>query len=108
MLTGVIISNLLIALLCLYVAKRLRMLTQALLQFEKRMSLMEHNTHLVLRQAPEFVSRGQMGTAGLRQRYQQLQRQWQQLQQFLTILGLGKTLWNSSRNRSRFRSSVKL
>lgn len=52
----------------------------------------ERKTHNVLRRAPQAITTGQIGVYQLRQDYAQLSPKLQQIQQFLAILNLGRSL----------------
>lgn len=93
MVTVVVILNLLIALLCLYVAWRMWQLRRVLAKATDALIAAEHSTHQVLSDAPEFVLRGQGGVAHLRKQYLRAALQLQKAQQILTLLGLGQFVW---------------
>lgn len=80
--------NLAIALFCFYVAWRLWRLAQTLGAVADAMVVWERSTHKILNPAviPPAILLGQRGTARLRGRYAQLQRQLQQLQQVVAVL----------------------
>lgn len=82
--------NLVIALFCFYVAWRLWRLTQTLGAVADALTNWERNTHNTLNPAviPPAILLGQRGTAQLRGRYAQLQRQLQRLQQAIALVGL--------------------
>ncbi|HEY9607433.1 MAG TPA: hypothetical protein V6C85_37960 [Allocoleopsis sp.] len=88
MLQIVIGINILISLLCLYVAWRVWKLRRALAIAANVVASFERNTYLTLHGAPQAIYNGQLGVRGLRERYQQLDRQLQQVQQALTVLTL--------------------
>lgn len=100
----VVILNLLLSLLCLYVAWRVWNLRRVLAATADAVTLAERNTYNVLHGAPNAIYRGQIGVEGLRERYQQLDLQVQQLQQVLTLLGLVKSIWRTTSRRSAMRS----
>jgi hypothetical protein len=93
MVTIVVILNLGIACLCWYGVWHLGRLRQRLVRITAALTVAECHTHRVLQNAPNFWTQGQVGTTGLRLRYQGLLRQFQQLQQILTLLGLGQLVW---------------
>ncbi len=82
--------NLAIALFCFYVAWRLWRLAQTLGAVADAMVVWERSTHKTLNPAviPPAILLGQRGTARLRGRYAQLQRQLQQLQQVVAVVSL--------------------
>ncbi|MBD1912630.1 MULTISPECIES: hypothetical protein [unclassified Leptolyngbya] len=93
MLTIVVLANIVLSLLCLYAAWRIWRFSQVLSHAANVLSNAEQNTHQVLYGAPEAIFQGQLGVAQLRQRYQQLIPQLQQVRQALTVVNLGLTLW---------------
>lgn len=96
MVTIVIAINLLIALLCLYVAWRIWKLRLILARVADTLLAAERSTHAVLYGAPKAITKGQKGVYQLRQRYQQLEPQLQKAQQALALLSFGQTLWQRS------------
>lgn len=88
MLQIVVGINILISVLCLYVAWRVWTLRRALAIAADVVASFERSTYLTLHGAPQAIYNGQLGVRGLRERYQQLDRQLQQVQQALTILAL--------------------
>ncbi|HBB30924.1 MAG TPA: hypothetical protein DDZ80_28100 [Cyanobacteria bacterium UBA8803] len=109
MLTVVVILNVLISLLCFYAAWRIWKLRRALAIAADAISSAERNTHKVLNGAPTAIERGQSGVGGLRERYQQLEIQWQRVEQVLTLLvvlqRIWRLAWKSSIRRSHSRRS---
>jgi hypothetical protein len=93
MLTAVVIINLLISVVCFYIAGKVGKIRRAIAGFEKRIAAMERRSSKVLSNSPDFLAKRQQGTRQLRRRYQQLELQLQQVQQLLGLLGLGGTLW---------------
>ncbi len=93
MLTAVVIINLLISVVCFYIAAKVRKIRRAIAGFEMRIAAMERCSSNVLSNSPDFLAKRQQGTRQLRRRYQQLELQLQQVQQLLGLLGLGRTLW---------------
>lgn len=89
MLTLVIIFNVLLALLCLGVAWQIWRLRRILSRVANTLSTAERRTHSVLHSAPRFILKGQTGSQALRLRYQQLEKQLQQVQQVLGICRWG-------------------
>ncbi|MBD2482239.1 MULTISPECIES: hypothetical protein [Planktothrix] len=93
MLITVIIINILISLVCLYIARKIWLFTLMINRLEKRLILMERNTRFVLERAPNFIDYGQQGSAQLRQNYKQLQRQLQQLNQAMALVSFAVRFW---------------
>ncbi|HEY9741048.1 MAG TPA: hypothetical protein V6C90_11210 [Coleofasciculaceae cyanobacterium] len=95
----VVVLNVLISLLCLYVAWQVWNLRRALATAVDVLTNVERSTYAVLNGAPNAISQGQLGVHGLRERYQQLELQLQQVQQVLTVLGLIQSVWSSALRR---------
>jgi len=93
MLTAVVIINLLISLVCFYIAAKVWKIRRTIARFEMRIAAMERRSSNVLSTSPDFLAKRQQGARQLRRRYQQLELQLQQVQQLLGLLGLGRTLW---------------
>jgi hypothetical protein len=93
MVVFVLIANSLLALLCLFTAWQMLRLRRYFAKVAETLTAVERSTHNVLYRAPEFILTGQWGTRQLRQKYQALQPQYQQLQQTLSLLNLGFALW---------------
>lgn len=101
MLTAVLIINLVISLLCFYIAWKVWQVRRIIDRVESRLTAMERRSHKVLSQTPAFLTKREKGVRKLRQQYRQLESQVQQLQQVLGLLTLGGTLWRSRSQRSR-------
>ncbi|MEG4230592.1 hypothetical protein QUA40_00520 [Microcoleus sp. Pol11C3] len=93
MLTAVVIINLLISVVCFYIAAKVWKIRRTIARLEIRIAGMERRSSNVLSMSPGFLAKRQQGTRQLRRRYQQLELQLQQVQQFLGLLGLGRMLW---------------
>ncbi|MBE9094484.1 hypothetical protein [Tychonema sp. LEGE 07203] len=93
MLTGVVIINLLISLVCFYIAARVWKIRRTIALFEMRIAAVERCSRNVLGQSPAFLAKRQQGAHQLRRNYQQLELQLQQVRQLLGLLGLGRRLW---------------
>lgn len=93
MVTTVLILNGLIALVCLYAAWQVCRLRSTLAAIADALTTAERVTHRVLHGAPQAITTGQLGTAQMRQQYRLLTLQLQQVQQVLTLLGMGQLLW---------------
>ena len=94
MLTAVVIINLLISLVCFYIAAKVGKIRRTIAGFEKRIAAMERRSSNVLSNSSTFLAKRQQGALQLRRRYQQLELQLQQVQQLLGLLGLGRMLWS--------------
>ncbi len=93
MLITVIVINILISLLCLYLARKIWMFTLMINRLEKRLIIMERRTRFILERAPNFINYGQRGSSQLRQNYSQLQRQLQQLKQAMGLISFAVRFW---------------
>jgi hypothetical protein len=100
MLSGVIIINLLISLVCFYIAVKVWQVRRILEGFETRISAINRCSSNILTQSPEFLVKRQQAARQLRRNYLQLELQLQQVQQLLGLLGLGKRLWRRRVKRS--------
>lgn len=96
MLTGVVIINLLISLICFYIAVRVWKVSRTIALFEARITAMERCSTNVLGKSPNFFAKRQQRVYQLRRNYQQLELQLEQVQQLLGLLGLGRRLWRGS------------
>lgn len=97
MLNVVVVLNVLISLLCLYVARQVWNLRRVLGATVDAVLLAERNTYKVLHDAPENILQGQVGVGSARDSYQQLEVQLQKIQQVLTLLSLVQRVWGLSR-----------
>lgn len=93
MLAGVVIINLMISLVCFYIAAKVWKIRRTIALFEIRLAAIERCSSNVLSASPDFFANRQQGARQLRLRYQQLELQLQQVQQLLGLLGLGRMLW---------------
>jgi hypothetical protein len=93
MLTAVVIINLMISLVCFYIAARVWKIRRTIARFEVRIAAIERCSSNVLAKSPNFFAKRQQGAHQLRRNYQQLESQLQQVQQLLGLLGLGRMLW---------------
>ncbi|MEG4498784.1 hypothetical protein QUB05_16090 [Microcoleus sp. F10-C6] len=94
MLSAVVIINLLISLVCFYIAAKVWKIRRTIARLEIRIAAIERCSSNVLGMSPDFFANRQQGTHQLRLRYQQLEMQLQQVQQLLGLLGLGRMLWS--------------
>ncbi len=95
----VLVINLIISLICLYVAGKIWRYRQILAKVADRVNAADRSTYKVLHAAPNAIIKGQKGTRSLRQQYQQLEIQIQQIQKIMVILKLGQKIWRRSKNR---------
>lgn len=103
MIIFVVVFNVLLSLLCLYVAWQLWNLRRALAITADVVALFERDTYNALHGAPNAISQGQLGVGNLRVSYQQLEIQLQRVQQILALLGLAQRVL-----RIAIRSSTRL
>lgn len=101
MVTLVVILNLIISVLCLYVARQVWNVRLALAAATKALTDAERNTHKTLSGAPNAISQGQLGVKGMRESYQQLEVQLQQVQRVVVLLGLVQKIWSGQSRRVR-------
>lgn len=93
MVTVVVILNVLIALLCFYVARWLTKLRKKLAKAADTLISAEKSTNKVLTSSPKTIYKGQKGAKALGERYQALNRQLEQLEKVLGLLNLAPKLW---------------
>ncbi|AUB37638.1 MULTISPECIES: hypothetical protein [Nostoc] len=89
----VILVNTLISLILLYVAWRVWQLKQQLAYITDRLTAYESCTHAALNKAPENIYLSQQNIYNLRQKNQVLQMQIQQVRQIISLLLLGRQIW---------------
>ncbi|MEH1929055.1 MAG: hypothetical protein V7K14_16370 [Nostoc sp.] len=89
----VILVNTLISLILLYVAWRVWQLKRQLAYIADRLTAYESCTHAALNKAPENIYLSQDNIYNLRQKNQALQMQIQQVRQILSLLLLGRQIW---------------
>jgi uncharacterized protein YoxC len=92
-LIAVLIINLLISLLCFYIAWKVWQVKLVLDRVEKTLKVMERATYNFLSQAPQVLGQREKNLQQLRKQYRELELRWQKLQQILKILSFGGTLW---------------
>ncbi|MBN3874599.1 MULTISPECIES: hypothetical protein [unclassified Nostoc] len=89
----VILANTLISLILFYVAWRVWQLKQQLAYITDRLTAYESCTHAALNKAPENIYLSQENIYNLRQKNQALQMQIQQVRQIISLLLLGRQIW---------------
>ena len=89
MIAVVVCFNVLIALLCFYVAFKVWKFRQTLGKVADTLLSVERKAHSLLYGAPDAIMKGQSGANYLRSQYQQLEPQLQQVRQALAMLSLG-------------------
>lgn len=93
MVTIVVVTNTLIALILFYVAWRVYQLRLRLARIADTLIAVERSSYAVLHKAPNAIYRGQQGIDKLRQGNEPLQLKIQRMRQVLSLLGLGQQLW---------------
>lgn len=93
MVTFVIVINVLISIVCFYIAWRVVKLRRRIAKFADKIIVAERRTYAVLHKAPPGILKGQWGTQYLQERYRQLEDRLQQLRQVLVLLTLGQKIW---------------
>ena len=83
---GVIIINVLISVICLYLAAKLWKLGKEIDQAANAILQADRGTYNVLHNAPGAIVKGEKGTRNLRKQYQKLQGQVQTLRQAIAVL----------------------
>lgn len=93
MLIFVVIFNLLLSLLNFYIAWRIWKLWRLLVKVTAILNRVERRMQRIFEPAPEIMLRGRKKTSYLKQRYQKLEIQLQQIQQILLLASFGLRLW---------------
>lgn len=93
MLVGVVIINVLISLVCFYMAAKMWKVRRKIERFETRITAMNRCIRNVLIRSPNFLAKRQQGARQLRRNYLELELQLQQVRQLLGLMGLGRMLW---------------
>ena len=88
MVTVVVVMNMLISLMLLYVAWRLRKIKLTLVRAGNILTIAERNTQAVLVKAPDFIYIRKRNIRNLRQSNQSLELQTRKLQQIIGFLVL--------------------
>ena len=89
----VVIINTLISVILLHVAWRVWQLKQQLEYIADRLTTYESCTNAALNKAPENIYLSQQNIYNLRQKNQVLQMQIQQVRQIISLLLLGRQIW---------------
>ncbi|RCJ14737.1 hypothetical protein A6S26_08670 [Nostoc sp. ATCC 43529] len=89
----VVTINTFISLILLYIALQVWQLKQRLASVADSLTAYEICTHTTLHQAPENIYLNQQNIYNLRQRNQALQIQIQQVQQIISLILLGRQIW---------------
>ena len=97
MISLVLISNLVIALINLYIAWRLWRLQKVLIKVTITLNQVESVAYAVLSLAPETIAQREKGIENFRESYDKLKHQFQKIRKILTILSLTYTIWQRLR-----------
>lgn len=84
----VIVINMVLSLLCLYIACQVWQLGQWLSSIANQLERVEGRIYKNLYSAPKAIVLGQVGIHGLREQYQKLQLQLHTLKQIFLLLGM--------------------
>ncbi|NEO71196.1 hypothetical protein [Moorena sp. SIO3H5] len=84
----VIVINIMLSLLCLYIACQMWQLGQWLSSIANRLERLERRIYKNLYSAPKAIVLGQVGIHGVREQYQKLQLQLHTLKQIFLLLGM--------------------
>lgn len=106
MLIFVVIFNLVLTLFNLYIVLRLWKLRRLMVRITETLTRLEECIHSIFYNAPQIVFQGQTGTHRLRQSYQSLELQIQQLQKVLALVTLGVRIWQRQSIYSKQSASV--
>lgn len=93
--------NLVIALACCITAWRIWQLRRVLANVADTLIRWEHSTHTVLKDAPDNISKTQIGATQAQAQYQALMLKLRQLRQILVLIGVGRQLWFRQVRRQR-------
>ncbi|AFY32920.1 hypothetical protein [Calothrix sp. PCC 7507] len=93
MVTVVVVINTLISLALLYIAWRVWKLKQRLGRIADRLTAYERRSHAVLSKVPENIYTSEQNIYTLQQKNQAFQMQIQQVRQILSLLLLGRQIW---------------
>lgn len=101
MITAVIITNCLLALICLGLAWRLWQLRHSLRQLRWMLGDVTHNVEASLQGATEAIVSGQQSTQRLQWRYRHMGEQLEQLRRLLIVASWGQSLLLKRMGRQR-------
>ncbi len=93
MVVTIVIINVLIALLLLYIARRVWLLRQKLQRLNNKLIAINRSTGAALAGTPNAIYTGQRGIYQLKQRNEPLQIQMQRVRQILSLLSVGQQAW---------------
>jgi hypothetical protein len=98
MIPFIVTFNLLLAIAGFYAAWQVWQLRQALAQTVEALTVSERATYDVLHGAPEGIGGTTLGINQLRQTYQQVESQLEQVQRLTQLLTLGLSVWGYRRH----------
>ncbi|MBW4594723.1 MAG: hypothetical protein KME46_17875 [Brasilonema angustatum HA4187-MV1] len=104
MVTVVVVINILISLILLYVAWRVRRVKRRLTRIANIFIAAERSSHAVLYTAPQALYTSLGNINNLRQKDQPARLQIQRLRQIFSLVALGQQVWQS--NFLRFRAKL--
>ncbi len=93
MVVTIVIINVSIALILLYVARRVWLLRQKLQRINNKLIAINRSAGAALAGTPNAIYKGQMGIYQLKQRNEPLQIQIQRVRQVLSLLSVGQQAW---------------
>lgn len=101
MVVTVICINILISIICLYVARRVWQLRRGLARIDRIFIRLEHRANMLLYRTRNFVDRGNSASSQLQQKYDLLQQKVQKLEKIIAIARLTQLLLWRGRYGSR-------
>ena len=93
MVVTIVIINVSIALILLYVARRVWLLRQKLQRINNTLIAINRSAGAALTGTPNAIYKGQMGLSQLKQRNEPLQVQILRVRQVLSLLSVGQQAW---------------
>jgi hypothetical protein len=93
MITTIITINIVISCLCLYTVKQLIILTKIVNQFAREFTLLERQSRYLLKSTSRFCLLREKNADHIKNKYERLNWQLQQMQKFLALLNLGTMIY---------------
>jgi hypothetical protein len=100
MVASVVITNILISLVLIYIARYLRKVTDKLALIADKLTIYESATDKFLARAPGHIYAQQENIINLHKKQQKLELQVLQIQQILTLMGQGWRIWQKLRGKA--------